>query len=390
MSWSPENPDYWPTRSHEGLLRAALGRGCAAVEAWRQWTRDHDIDDCDSGSFRLLPQLYRNLKDQGLDGPWMGRLAGVYRHAWAKNQRGRHRLEAVLDRLGGLQIESLVLKGAALAAVYYREAAARPMHDLDLMVRWPDLPAVHTILRSLGWKPARPPTPSTVPLAHDDLWIHHDGAQLDLHWSLLPLTYTAKPLDCVWDHAQAARIGTTPARILDPTDMLLHVFLHGRRYCETPPCHWVADAAAVLQVARHQIDWDRLLATAQRHEVLTPLRDACGFVASAFQLPVPPEWLARACQLTASARDVRFYRLSTRPSFTFREVLRTIWDRYRVSAAAVPCPARPIGFGPYLVRYYQQYWQLDQPWQVAPMLLRKLSGKARQLRQARATHRDRL
>src|SRR5262249_19250137 len=56
----------WPTSSQVLLLRAALGRGPDALEAWNEWKSRHDLieTELDHGSFRLLPLVYKNLVAQ--------------------------------------------------------------------------------------------------------------------------------------------------------------------------------------------------------------------------------------------------------------------------------------------------------------------------------------
>ena len=51
------------------LLDAALGTGDRAAASWAEWEHRYRLDRPDEGSYRLLPQVYRNLSSQGLDGP---------------------------------------------------------------------------------------------------------------------------------------------------------------------------------------------------------------------------------------------------------------------------------------------------------------------------------
>src|SRR5262249_8973678 len=71
----PGTDGLWPTSSQVLLLRAALGRGPEALEAWSEWKSRHDLieTELDHGSFRLLPLVYKNLAAQETSEPQMPR-----------------------------------------------------------------------------------------------------------------------------------------------------------------------------------------------------------------------------------------------------------------------------------------------------------------------------
>ena len=86
------------------------------------------------GSFRLLPLLYINLQKQGVDDPVMGKLKGIYRQAWSKNQTLFHEMAGVIAHLQDAGIKTMLLKGASLSLLYYKNNGARPMADIDVLV----------------------------------------------------------------------------------------------------------------------------------------------------------------------------------------------------------------------------------------------------------------
>jgi hypothetical protein len=82
--------NFWPTRSQELLLRACLLRGDEALEAWREWEKLFGEGEVGAAERRLLPLLYRNLRDHDVRGPLVGRLKEEYSHAWSQNQFSFH------------------------------------------------------------------------------------------------------------------------------------------------------------------------------------------------------------------------------------------------------------------------------------------------------------
>ena len=142
----------WPTSAQRLLLRAVVLRGAEALAAWQRWTQAVDLDGLDAGSIRLLPQLYRSLEREGVRDPLMSRLKGVYRHTWYGNQLRLRDAAVVLGELSRRGIEPMLLKGAALTLLHYRDSGLRPMEDVAVLVRtqqWRAGQSVYPALRLL-------------------------------------------------------------------------------------------------------------------------------------------------------------------------------------------------------------------------------------------------
>ena len=142
----------WPTPFQELLLKATLLKTDAALRAWQEWFEQDGLDRLDNGSYRLLPMTYRNLQRLGYDDPVMMRLKGVSRRAWCENHMVFRRMAPVLAALHGAGISTLILKGAALTLLHYRDFGLRPMQDLDILV--PEERALDSIslLEGQGWQ----------------------------------------------------------------------------------------------------------------------------------------------------------------------------------------------------------------------------------------------
>ena len=138
------------------LIRAALFDGEDALAAWREWRAVADLDDLDAASDRLLPLLYRNLVRFGVDDPWLGRLRGIYRFHWVRNQVLKQSGASALVTLAEAGIDTVVLKGAALGELHYRGVGLRPMNDVDILVpRARALDAMNA-LQEAGYTPDMP------------------------------------------------------------------------------------------------------------------------------------------------------------------------------------------------------------------------------------------
>ena len=115
-----------PTHAQRLLLKACLLEGAPAVCAWEEWSETVALDDVDAASQRLIPLLARNLRAAGISHPDVGRMRGIHRYWWSRNQVLLRKLPAVLGLLRAEGIEPLVLKGVPLALGYYEDAGLRP------------------------------------------------------------------------------------------------------------------------------------------------------------------------------------------------------------------------------------------------------------------------
>jgi len=292
---SRERGGCWPTAEQELLLQAALLEGQPVIDAWQQWTSRVDIDDVDPGSYRLLPLVYRNLLGQGVTDPLLDKLKGVYRKTWFENQLLFHRMARVLQALHGEGIETLVLKGAALVPLYYRDYGLRPMQDFDLLVHPGDLARTIALLREMGWHRSESealPLDLVVPFRHALSFWKGAADQFDLHWYALRGRCWAEADDEFWAGAVAFQLGKVDTLALNPTDELLHTCVHGLAWNPVPPFRWAADAMMVLNTSGPEIDWSRLVAQARQRRLSLPLTAALDYLARTLHAPAPPEALA--------------------------------------------------------------------------------------------------
>ena len=148
---APGRGAYWPDREHELLLQASLLSGTDAIEAWRMLGPRFDADRADRAAQRLLPLLGANLHRHGIDDPVLAASARVRQHAASRNRALFDAGRGLLQALAKAGIDTLVLKGGALATRLYREAGLRPMSDLDVLVPTDRVEAAIGTLRRAGW-----------------------------------------------------------------------------------------------------------------------------------------------------------------------------------------------------------------------------------------------
>ena len=368
----------WPSPIQRLALEAAVGEREAATSAWRRLEAEGGLAELgDHEIARLLPLVWRNLGEAvGADAD---RLKGLYRRSWAHNQALLRLAESVVGRLHEEGIEALALKGVALSIAYYDDLGARPMGDVDLLVRPEQADRVFRIVESLGFVAIRPATASRWEREADDDWFHrHRHARgyrrggsldnVDIHWALLPDFIVSDPGvgDTVelWDHPRPLRLGEVDAATLSPTHHLLHAVVHGVR--GGAMLRWIPDALVILQRAGGDIDWDRLVESAGRQRCTLMLREGLDYVVDEFDAPVPPAARRRLARAPVDRRQRALWWMRSRGP---RGVLGSRFAKLCVTDTAALGPFRSAARVP---RVLSDYLNLDRPSHLPLVLIHKI------------------
>ncbi len=373
----------WPTPDQLLLLRAALWQGQPALAAWAEWTEGHDIDTVDVGSHRLLPLVYTNLRALGVEHPLLGRLKGLHRRTWYENRLLFHHMIPLVQAFEAAGIQTLILKGPALASLTYPDLGARPMEDFDLLAPTAQAADALDLLATLGFRPSPRAVqafkPGYLSVIHSYPFVDAEGWELDLHWHVLAEGCQPDADADFWAGAVPFDLDGVATRTLNAADHLLHICVHGARWNETPPVRWVADAVRLLNAAG-DLDWPRLTCQAERRRLVVPVREALRYLREALAAPIPSSVIERLFALPVTDDERREYELLTRPLATIGPASR-LWLHYRRYLRTdhdIPLRHQPVGFA----RFLQHTWGLDHAWQLPGYALR--GGVRRAWRAARA------
>jgi hypothetical protein len=312
-----------PTPDQELLLQACFLDAPDAIAAWTQWSGHVDPGQLDDDSSRLLPMLYHALHKHGVSDPWMGRLKNVYRQTWVDNTLRFHLAATVLRALHEAGIQTMLLKGPALALRYYGDLGLRPMEDVDILVPTHQGPAALDILKGLGWTPAFECVGFTegeaLEVGHAYPFRKPRGQAVDLHWHVFYQRVTSNADSEFWAAACPVTLSGVSTQTLCPADHLLHVCVHAMERAwwggeRRPNLRWVADAMIILRNAAQELDWDRLLTQAQRLQFVLPMREALDYLHERVGAQIPATALARIRTLPVPLAERVAERARTRPS----------------------------------------------------------------------------
>ncbi len=276
------------TKEQELILKAALMKGDAAVKAWQNYAHTADLEGHpDNGSFRTMPLLFSNLQQLRVKHPFMHRLKGIYRQSWYLNQRLFHDMSNVLQSLHKAEIKTMLLKGAALSILHYKNYGVRPMADIDVLVHTSQASSAIAVLQKTGWTPVPALRDGDLTYRHSKQFIDHDGKEFDLHWHLL-FDSCGKDADSdFWDKAVPVTFANVPTLALNPTDMLLHIIVHGVKWNSEPPIRWIADSMTILNSPDTDIDWTRLMDQSRKHGVVLHIKTALLYLQSTYHASIP-------------------------------------------------------------------------------------------------------
>jgi hypothetical protein len=300
---SLEKIDYkgkgWPTREQELLLKAALFSGETALNSWEKWITLTDFNKIDSDSYRLLPLAVHNLEEKGMNDPFLDRFRGLKKKTWFKNQILFKSLRDILISFHSHGIKTIVLKGSALIPLYFNDLSIRPQNDVDILIPTDSVLLAVSALEDLGWKiKGRPKKRLKKEILNVRDSISFEKGKisaLDLHWhAVRECVYPEADL-IFWKYARLIKINGLNAYVMSPTEQLyqtcIHAFRHQARWEPCSYLTWISDCIYIMRESYHEIDFNRLLEHAQKHNLILPLRIGLNYLNKKYDAPLPTEFI---------------------------------------------------------------------------------------------------
>jgi len=322
-------PPWEPTDRQALLVKAALSEGELAIEAWERWKSTVGIESLDAGSQALLPIVYRNLVGHGVGGPEMRRARLAYETAWLVNERLFRDVSVLLEALRAAGIETMILKGAALALLHYRDLGLRSLGDVDVLVRPSDVRRAVDVLTGLGWEPARRPLPDLT-----DAYLRRRRAinlssdrikKLDLHWHVIDESCRPNGDDGFWSGAIRAAVRGVETRAMNPTDQLLHVCAHEIRWSPVPLPRWIVDVAMILRSSPESFEGNRLASYARELDLALPVREALQQALPFVESPIVSSLLEAVHGVPSSRGAIREFRRRSSPPDPLSSIATEFW-----------------------------------------------------------------
>jgi hypothetical protein len=269
---------FWPTEQQETLLVAALAEPEAAEQAWRSLPPSFTIEALEPGSFEALALVYQNLSAAGFADATHGKLKGIYRRSWLKNQLLLQRSRDTDAALSAAGIRALFLEGPTLALRYYPELGLRPASFVHVLVNREDADAAVAPFLAAGWTDQS--TPGHVP--RNPRFFGDDDGHIGVLRTSIASDFILKgdhgaAQAPIWEGAERQDLGDVELLVPNSTDLLLAVCSLGARRTSGPSVQWILDAAMILR-GEGGVDGPRLLELARGSGQELRLRDSLEYL----------------------------------------------------------------------------------------------------------------
>lgn len=230
----------------------------------------------------VTPLVWRAIETMGSDfAPNLVRRALLLRtqESIGHGLLHEHALGELLAILAAEGIESIVLKGAALAYQLYPRPELRPYGDIDVLCRPADYARLHRVLSVAGYETgdkagvlkANPsalesyfPRPFVSPIGQTLVEVHFDVLQLgliDVH------------RHGIWRDALVVETSAFAMRVLAPEHQILQLAAHVHRH-SYGRLIWLLDFDLAVRHWSSRVDWDHILALARDEGMAAVLRHA--------------------------------------------------------------------------------------------------------------------
>jgi len=375
MQQSKPYEKWRPTHTQELLLKSALLKGSAAKDSWNVWKGSTNIKQLDASSQRLLPLVYYNLKKNGFEDSLTKKLKSVHRKTWYQNQIFIHHLGQLLHQFHLKGIEVMILKGAALTQLYYKNYALRPMEDLDVLVHQADVKSAMDLLQNIGWSlkiPLKQSLNKAFLVSRSCIHFQNAiGCVCDLNWNLLKMSIFQDDMHSFWSNAIKIRVVDAEALTLNPEDQLLHILKHATDLGYLPNIQWVADAWIILQHQADVINWHRFIDQVERYSLGLFIKNLLPYLQNAFGVSFPDGLIERVASTNSSKIGIEYYKTMHRSPYLSRQFYIFYWlfyFQFRQQSKAERRFPKDIFF---IVEGLQARYSIRYVWQVPFILLKK-------------------
>lgn len=206
-------------------------------------------------------------------------LAGFYYGNLKRNMIAAAALNPLFQQFNDRKIPFIILKGIALAELFYPGFATRGMSDADILVRKGDVCKVDTCLTELGYTAVDSVVEEALQnppgyLASLD-YRKHDGSfpNIHIHWRLVntsvPAYMFSENIDTerLWQMAISTRVTGVDVQILCPEHQVIYLCEHGLRINHSfDRLILIYDIFYAINAAKY-LNWDMVVREAGRFRI---------------------------------------------------------------------------------------------------------------------------
>lgn len=354
------------------LLHAILEKNDSkSIAYYMQWTEAVEFDKVEGGSFRLLPLLYKRLALIDETVPHLNKLKGIYRHYLYRNSLLFYKTFSEVAELEKMGIPVILLKGTALIAAYYKDIGARPMDDIDLLVREQDVEKTLQFLIESGWQRKFSSSVSKpVKHTHAISLLNQEGQGLDIHWRAFHECLCEEADLSLWKQFETITFKGLNIKILNPTLQLMHNCSHGIRWNPISSIRWIVDVLLIIEKRIDEIDWELLVSESVARRITLIMLHTLGFLKVHFNADIPEKVLDRLSALPKDDQEYHLLQTMTSPP-SFMNNIHRIWLKHSYSIRTATFGEKAASFPVFL----KEYWNLQSTHQLPLYIIKKIYCK---------------
>lgn len=293
LNAAPEPAPAIPDAQWDALSSAALRHGLGPLLYAALKKLDY--------SSRLAPHAHQQLQDS-------------YRRSDIGNWMAFRELGRVLDLFERAKIQTILLKGAALALDYYPEPALRPLGDLDLLIPQSEVARARELLSGEGYAAGPEMQAEFEQRYSGEISFARRGknpAQIDLHWHLFVVAYYRErmPVEWFWERTEKIKSGERSVSIFNPDAQLIYLCAHYALHHRSDRLLWLYDLALLLQ--RGNFDWEQVIEAVNSFGLTLAVRSTLAKVDNAWGIAPPALVTSRLESLRPDNAEKMVYQITT-------------------------------------------------------------------------------
>jgi len=333
-------PKSFPNGKQLLFLKTVLAPKNEFIPLWKQWKSETDLDLIDKSTFRLLPALYLRIKqEENFEDEWLGKVKGVYRQGWVKNQLFLATASSVVAAFNAKGIPSIFMKGIALLLSSYSDLGGRMMGDIDILIPKDKACEASNLMLSAGYSCVRVPGIKQFNQQnilrftrgnHELSFKSGNGHIVDLHF-ISPFYTVVDPklIALFWNTAVHVEINSIPSLALSPELTFLHVCCHGTIYNSQPSYRWVMDAMQTLKTSS-SFDWKELIEMSKAMDLMFHLKMATIYLNENFLISIPEdEFQVIKSYVPSAGEKWQYYKYARQHPFKFT-YLSVMWKKFQI------------------------------------------------------------
>jgi len=280
-------------------IRSCLSKDIICWEDFKKLILYHD----------LAPFAYRALKDFGSFLPHyeIDFLKSEYFASSFRTDFLWSQFIQIYDIFLYNSITCVPLKGISFIYDIYQNEDARPMVDIDILIREENIDKATDILRTHGYEQELLGCKKEYWKNHYHITFSKNREEyslfVEMHWALDYKRNNSHIVSEVWQRIRCIPLNGKSVTVLSPEDNFLSLALHNRRFGKVLILKNVLDINLLLQKYAAQFDWEYVLRISRKYDMRTTVFFAL-YVASFFSEKNIPIYIWKALAIPSWKRSM--------------------------------------------------------------------------------------